>query len=127
MRRRLAGAHRGEAALEFVRRDVLDMRGKVPDMAERVSEGARTVAVELRLDRPEWAGSRCYGPARHCIDVVNEEMQADRPVATRLRPEGAGGSSATMIRDSPISSSAWPTRPPGASRRMRSRAPNAWR
>ena len=84
------------------------------------------VAVELVLPPAATASRPPRPPARtarrhpQCRDGCRPASR--RPCAGRARPF-PGCSSASMITDPPIVSSAWPIRPPGAAKRIRSLAP----
>src|SRR5262245_35487266 len=66
------------------RRQILLVRGEVPDMAEWVLHRARAVAVELVLDRPDQLGACGHGALRHSVDILHVEVDMDRRAAARL-------------------------------------------
>src|SRR5205085_1051267 len=76
---------RGGAALQLFGRNVLDVRGDVPDVPERVFHATSAVAVELILD-----GSRQLRACLHCsidqrIYVLDVDEETDWRAAERLR------------------------------------------
>src|SRR6185436_18841117 len=74
------------AFLHFRLRQVLEMRREVPDMAERVLDGAEPVAVELILHRPHQLRARLERLRHLRVDVRQVDVQVDRGTAIARRP-----------------------------------------
>src|SRR5262245_34843407 len=72
-------------ALQFCGRDVLDVRGERPHVAERVDERPGAVAVELVLQRPRLHRARGQRLREARVDVLDVEQEADRRAAQRPR------------------------------------------
>jgi hypothetical protein len=63
------------ALLELARRDVLDVGGDVPDVAEGVLHASRAVAVKLVLEGLHDLGAGLSGALHNLIDVRHIDMQ----------------------------------------------------
>src|SRR5215467_1058893 len=77
--------HRLHAFLQLLRRDVFFMRGYPPEMAERVLELARPVAVKLIHDRLAFFGAGGKRFLKKRVDVFDVKMDADRRSTKRFR------------------------------------------
>src|SRR5436190_4950970 len=85
-RPRLLGHIRG-AALELGHRQILLVRGDVPDVAERILERAGAIAVELVLHRPDDLRAGGARARNSGVDVLHVHVDRHRRSAARLRAE----------------------------------------
>src|SRR5688572_18346113 len=70
-----AALHRLFAALaDLLHRELLDVRGEVPDVAERVLERAAAVAIELVLERLLHGGARLDGAREGLVHVLHVDV-----------------------------------------------------
>ena len=76
---------RGGTALQLFGRNVLDVRGDVPDVPERVFDAARAVAVELIRDGSRQLCACLYSLIDQRIYVLDVDEETDWRAAERLR------------------------------------------
>src|SRR5205823_14622457 len=76
---------RGGTALQLFGRNVLDVRGDVPDVPERVFDAARAVAVELIRDGSRQLCACLYSLIDQRIYVLDVDEETDWRTAERLR------------------------------------------
>ena len=114
-------------ALQFLRRNILDMGEEGPREAERVENLAVASAPELVCERHRHLGAGSHGSVPQLVDILHADVQDDRAPAQR----GRGGracpvdSSASWKRESPSFIVACMTLPSGVLRRNVNCAPKA--
>src|SRR3979490_1026649 len=68
MRSKPSAAHRRYALFHLLRRHILDVRGDVPPVAERILELPGAVSIELVLHRCDLLGARLDRASEHVVD-----------------------------------------------------------